>query len=57
MKRKITQMSALCIAQPWATCIFMNGKNIENNSRNINLRVTIAIYASQSYNPNPSITF
>ncbi|MBC7539819.1 MAG: hypothetical protein H7281_13440 [Bacteriovorax sp.] len=48
-KIKPTQMSALCIAQPWATCIFNDGKNIENISRNINLRGTIAIYASQSY--------
>ncbi len=46
---KITQMSALCIAQPWATCIFEYGKNVENNSRNINKRGTIAIYASSSY--------
>lgn len=49
MKTPIKQMSALCIAQPWATCIFDHGKNVENGNRDLNKRGTIAIYASRSY--------
>ncbi|MBI5637372.1 MAG: hypothetical protein HZA03_05315 [Nitrospinae bacterium] len=42
------QMSALCVAQPWASCIFEHGKNVENRSANLRKRGTIAIYASKS---------
>lgn len=47
MKSKTTKtMTALCIAQPWAFCIFEKGKNVENRSQNLKKRGTIAIYAS-----------
>ena len=39
-------MTALCIAQPWATCIFEHGKNVENRKASLKKRGTIAIYAS-----------
>ena len=42
------QMTAFCIAQPWASCIFEHGKNVENRSANLKKRGTIAIYASKS---------
>lgn len=41
-------MSALCVAQPWATCTFEHGKNVENKKTNLKKRGTIAIYASKS---------
>lgn len=44
----ISKMTALCIAQPWAYCIFEKGKNVENRSQNLKKRGTIAIYASRS---------
>ena len=43
---KPKQMSALCVAQPWAQCIVQHGKNVENRSTNLLKRGTIAIYAS-----------
>lgn len=42
------QMTAFCIAQPWASCIFEHGKNVENRGANLHKRGTIAIYASKS---------
>ncbi len=41
-------MSALCVAQPWASCIIEHGKNVENAGTNLRKRGTIAIYASKS---------
>jgi hypothetical protein len=48
MGKKIRKMTALCIAQPWAHCIFKKGKNVENRTQNLKKRGTIAIYASQT---------
>jgi len=47
-KKQPEQMSALCVAQPWAQCIFQHGKNVENRNTNLLRRGTIAIYASIS---------
>lgn len=45
------QMSALSVAQPWAQCIVQYGKNVENRSKNLLRRGTIAVYASTSNDP------
>lgn len=50
MNKEIKKMTALCIAQPWAHCIFKEGKNVENRTQNLKKRGTIAIYASQTIN-------
>lgn len=41
-------VTTLCIAQPWAHCIFREGKNVENRSQNVRKRGTVAIYASRT---------
>ena len=46
--KKQPPMSALCVAQPWASCIIEHGKNVENAGTNLRRRGTIAIYASKS---------
>ena len=48
MAKKIfpRKMTALCVAQPWAFCIFKKGKNVENRKRSLKKRGTIAIYVS-----------
>jgi hypothetical protein len=45
--RKISEMSALTIIQPWAQCIVRKGKNVENRDWSTNYRGTIAIHASK----------
>lgn len=49
MSKKITEIKVLNIAQPNAHNVIFNGKNVENRSMPTNLRGTIAIYASATY--------
>lgn len=46
--KKISELRALSVAQPWATCIISKGKNIENRSWNTKFRGYVAIHASKS---------
>jgi hypothetical protein len=46
--KKIVELRALSIAQPWAQCIVGKGKNVENRSWNTKYRGYFAIHASQS---------
>lgn len=45
---KLSEMRALSITQPWAACMFTNGKNVENRSWNTQKRGFIAIHASST---------
>lgn len=47
-KKMLGTMTALSVAQPWAQCIIQYGKNVENRTKNLRKRGTIAIYASTS---------
>ena len=47
-REKISELKALSIAQPWATCIVSKGKNIENRSWDTKFRGYVAIHASKS---------
>jgi hypothetical protein len=47
MKKVIKRIDVLNIAQPWVTCIFKHGKNIENNYSNKKQRGTVAIYCTK----------
>lgn len=49
MTTKIKEIKVLNIAQPNAHNVMFNGKNVENRSMPTNLRGTIAIYASATY--------
>jgi hypothetical protein len=46
-QKKIREMRALSVIQPWATCIIHHGKNVENRKQITHLRGTIAIHASK----------
>jgi hypothetical protein len=45
-------MKALTVRQPYANAILYNGKDIENRSRNWNVRGTIAIHAAAKVEKN-----
>lgn len=45
----LNEIRALSITQPWATCMFTKGKNVENRSWNTHQRGYIAIHASSTF--------